>query len=180
LTEIQIISGCQKGNRLSQKALVDTYAPTLFTVARRYTRDDHSAKDILQEALHLIFKNIKSYRTTGSFQGWMHRIVVTTSLKYLRDKDYLKDKIEFEPVHSESIAPDADLKADYEAIIHLIQQLPHRARQVFNLYIIDGYDHNEIAKMLEISAATSRSQLTRARSWLKKELLKEKKTELCS
>jgi len=149
-------------------------------MARRYTRDDHSAKDILQEALHLIFKNIKKYQHTGSFKGWMNRIVITTSLKHLRDKDFLKDKVEFKPVHAKPIAPDADLKTDYEAIIHLIKQLPKGARQVFNMYIIDGYDHNEIAKMLDISAATSRSQLTRARSWLRQELLKEKKTELCS
>ena len=110
----------------------------------------------------------------------MHRIVVTSSLKYLRDKDFLKDKVEFEPVHSETITPDAYIKSDYEATIHLIKQLSDGARKVFNLYIIDGYDHNEIAKMLEISAATSRSQLTRARKWLRQELLKEKKTELCS
>lgn len=180
MTEANIISGCQKDKRNSQKALVDTYAPKLFTVARRYTRDDHTAKDILQEALHLIFKNIKNYKNTGSFQGWMHRIVVTTSLKHLRDKDFLKDKVEFEPYHADSIASDAELNTDYEAIIHLIKQLPQRARQVFNLYVIDGYNHNEIAKMLEISSATSRSQLTRARSWLRQELLKEKKTELCN
>ena len=121
MTETEIIAGCKKEKRQYQKALVDKYAPTLFTVARRYTRDDHSAKDILQEALHLIFKNIKKYEPTGSFPGWMRRIVVTTSLKYLRDKDFLKNVVEFEPVHSRSIIPEAYLKLDYEAIIHLIK-----------------------------------------------------------
>lgn len=179
LTEIEIIAGCKKEKRRHQKALVDKYAPTLFTVARRYTRDDHTAKDILQEALHLIFKNIKKYEPTGSFQGWMRRIVITSSLKYLRDKDFLKNVVEFEPVHSSSISPEAYLKLDYEEIIHLIKKLPKGAREVFNLYIIDGYDHNEIAALLGISATTSRSQLTRARKWLRHQLNHEKKTKLC-
>lgn len=179
MTETEIIAGCKKDKRRYQKALVDQYAPTLFTVARRYTRDDHTAKDILQEALHLIFKNIKKYEPTGSFQGWMRRIVVTSSLKHLRDKYFLKNVIEFEPVHSSSISPEAYLKLDYEEILHLIKKLPKNAREVFNLYAIDGYSHNEIAAMMGISATTSRSQLTRARKWLRQQLIHEKKTKLC-
>lgn len=175
MTEAEIIAGCKKDKRQYQKALVDRYAPTLFTVARRYTRDEHSAKDILQDALHLIFKNIKNYKSTGSFQSWMRRIVVTTSLKYLRDKDFLKNMVEFEPLHSSSTNPEVYSKLDYEEIIQLIQELPQGAREVFNLYVIEGYDHNEIAKMFSISAATSRSQLTRARKWLRHQLNHEKK-----
>jgi RNA polymerase sigma-70 factor (ECF subfamily) len=179
LTETEIIAGCKKDKRQYQKALVDTYAPRLFTVARRYTRDDHSAKDILQDALHLIFKNIKKYKPTGSFQAWMKRVVVTTALKHLRDKDFLKNVVEFQPAHSNSLHPEAYSKLDYEAIIYLIKELPKGAREVFNLYVIDGYNHNEIGELLSISAATSRSQLTRARKWLRFQLIEEKKTEIC-
>ena len=179
MTETEIISGCKKEKRRYQKALVDEYSPTLFTVARRYSRDDHTAKDILQEALHLIFKNIKKYEPNGSFQGWMRRIVITSSLKYLRDKDFLKNVVELEPMHMQGIHPEAYLKLDYEAIIHLIKKLPKGAREVFNLYVIDGYDHNEIGEMLGISAATSRSQLTRARQWLRRQLKNEEIIKLC-
>ena len=170
LNEITIINGCKKQERKCQKALVETYSRGLFTVARRYTRDDDSAKDILQEALILIFRNIGKYQPTGSFEGWMRKIVVNASLKHLRDKDFWKNKVAAESDHFEAIAPEVYEQYDIEAIIHLIQQLPDGALQIFNLYTVEGYDHNEIGELLNISASTSRSQLTRARQWLKKEL----------
>ena len=179
MNETIIIQGCKENNRRCQKALVDIYAPNLYTVARRYTRDDFSAKDILQEALYLIFKNINKYEPTGSFQGWMKRIVVTTALKYLRDKDFLKNIVEFEYRHSSHIEPEAYLKLDYEELLFLIKQLPKGAREVFNLYVIDGYNHNEIVKLLDISASTSRSQLTRARQWLQLQLHPSQQKKLC-
>lgn len=170
MTEAQLIQACQQNDRRAQKALVDRYAPTLYTVARRYMRDEPSAKDVLQEALILIFKNIKSYKPKGSFEGWMRRIVVNSALKYLRDKDFQKGLVSVDHLSEHQTLPEIYQQLSTEEIIQLIQSMPDRFRQVFNLYIIEGYDHNEIASMLGISAGTSRSQLTRARQWLQARL----------
>lgn len=170
MNELTIINGCKKQDRKCQKALVETYSRGLFTVARRYTRDDDSAKDILQEALILIFRNIGNYQPIGSFNGWMRKIVVNASLKHLRDKDFWKNKTKVETEHFESLKPEVYQQYDVEEIIHLVQQLPDGAQQIFNLYTVEGYNHNEIGELLNITASTSRSQLTRARKWLKKKL----------
>lgn len=171
MNESTIINGCKKQDRKCQKALVETYSRRLFTVARRYTRDDDSAKDILQEALISVFKNIGNYQPKGSFEGWMRKIVVNASLKHLRDKDFWKNKIGVSTDHFEALTPEVYKQYDTDAIIHLIQQLPDGAQQIFNLYTVEGYNHNEIGELLDITPSTSRSQLTRARQWLKKKLL---------
>lgn len=170
MKESKIINGCKNRDRKCQKALVETYSPRLFTVARRYTRDDDSAKDILQEALILIFRNIEKYQPTGSFEGWMKRIVVTSSLKHLRDKDFWKNKIAVETGHFSPVPAAIYEKYDSEDIVALIRELPEGSRQIFNLYCIEGYNHNEIGEMLDIAPSASRSQLTRARQQLKKKL----------
>ena len=118
----------------------------------------------------MIFRNIEKYQPTGSFEGWMKRIVVNSSLKYLRDKDFWKNKIAVETEHFDSVSPAVYERYDSEEIIALIRELPEGARQIFNLYAIEGYNHNEIAEMLKIAPSASRSQLTRARLQLKKKL----------
>ena len=170
LDEKQIIKGCQKGHKASQYELVKRYSQMLMTVCRRYTPDESLAKDILQESLIRIFKNIDSYQHRGSFEAWMRKITVNCALHWLR-KTYLERETQVAEFQTqEAIQPEIWDKLDTEDIIALIQQLPDGFRTVFNLYFIEGYSHKEIAELLQITESTSRSQLTRARSILQKKI----------
>jgi len=166
VSEQQIISNCQQGDKRSQYLLVERYSGMLLTVCRRYARDDSMARDLLQETLILIFSNIKKYQPTGSFEGWMRRIAINASLQWI-GKSYFKNEA---PTHEfedeESSDPKVFSQLAQEEIIKHIQTLPDGYRTVLNLYIIEGLSHKEIADMLNISVNTSRTQLLRARKSL--------------
>ena len=143
----------------------------LMTVCRRYASDESIAKDILQESLIKIFKNIDSYKATGSFEGWMRKITVRCALHWLR-KSYLEKETQIAEIEdNKGTEPDVWSKLGTEEIIQLIQNLPDGFRTVFNLYTIEGYSHKEIADFLDIGESTSRSQLVKARTMLKQSLL---------
>ena len=171
MTEKELISGCKRHKEKYQEALVKKYSPMLMTVCRRYATDGHMAYDILQETLIKILKAIPKYRPTGSFESWMRRIAITTSLKYLERKWWKREvavelSIMPEPVTAEGLH---DLEA--EDVLKLVRTLPNGFRQIFNLYVIEGYSHQEIGALLGISESTSRSQLARARKLLQKQIL---------
>ncbi len=144
-----------------------------MTVSRRYSRDNETAKDNLQEAFIKIFRYIGKYKPTGSFTAWMRRIVINTSLQSL-DKSCFKREISGldELQNQPSTPPEAYSHLGAEELLDLIQQLPNGFRQVFNLNILEGYNHREISELLGITESTSRSQLLRARNYLKKMLAK--------
>src|ERR1700754_3407056 len=131
----------------------------MMTVCRRYSRDQKEAEDILQESFIRIFKYIHQYRFEGSFEGWIRRIVVNTALQILQKKKIrfieLNDSLDAAPV----IDAEAITNLETEELLKLISNLPEGYRIVFNLYVLEGYDHNDIAEMLKINAGTSRSQL---------------------
>lgn len=161
----KIISGCKGKKRKSQDALVRQYAPLLMAVCIRYCNDREIAKDALQETFINIFKYIDSYAGTGSFEGWMRRIAVNCSYAYLKK---IK-KVRFHEDISEhksivSTIPDVYSQLGKEEVLKLIKKLPKGQYLVFNMKIIEGYSHAEIAKTLNITASTSRSNLTRARA----------------
>ncbi len=168
LSEPQLIKDCQRGKKSSQYELVRRYSAMLMTVSRRYASDEAMAKDILQESLIRIFSQIDKYQPTGSFEAWLRRITVRTALNWL-DRKYLRREImPPEMDDSEGIDPSVFDRLGAEEILSLVQKLPPGFRAVFNLYVIEGYSHQEISDLLQISESASRSQLSRAKKMLQK------------
>jgi RNA polymerase sigma-70 factor (ECF subfamily) len=168
--EQNIIDGCKKGKPEFQKELVLRYSGLLLTICRRYSQDTDSAKDVLQEALIKILKSIPNYQERGSFEAWMKRITINTALKYFDKSSFKNEVYVLEDLNDENVVPDIYSKLGAEELMALIDNLPNGFREVFNLFAIEGFSHKEIGTMLGITESTSRSQLTRARSLLKKQL----------
>lgn len=173
---IEIIERCQKNDRKAQELLYRRYSNVLFSICLRYSSNYENAQDVFQEGFILIFKKITQYSFSGSFEGWIKRVMVNLNLEKLRQKEIWLTKIEENmPLIDEE---DNDLNdfqnINYQDLIQYVQNLPTQYRQVFNLYVFEEYTHNEIAEKLKISPGTSKSNLSRAREILRKELLKLK------
>ncbi len=177
-TPQEIIRGCKKQDPRFQKALVVQYSGLLMAVSRRYTKDQSSSKDILQEALIQILNSISNYKEQGSFEGWMKRIVINIAIKYFRRKSFKNELYTIEDQPDNKVEPTAYANMAAAELMEGINKLPDSYRTIFNLYAIEGFSHKEIGEMLDITESTSRSQLTRARASLKKILIKEGKIRL--
>ncbi len=176
ISEIDLINGCKIGDKKAQRTLYDKYAAKMLGVCIRYFRDIDEAEDALQEGFIKIFKNIDKFRNEGSFEGWIRRIMVNTSLNYY--KSNLKHYYGTDYDEVEEFVEDEKLKFDnlsVEYLLKIIQDLPEGYRLVFNLYEIEGYSHKEIAEMLGISVNTSKSQLMKAKRNLQKVLVSKEK-----
>jgi len=139
----------------------------MFPVCIRYVGDRDTAQDILQEGFVTLFTKLDSYSGEGSFEGWARKIFVNTALMYLRKTDALKLGTDIEEARSlASDTPSAIQSIGYAELMQLIASLPAGFRTVFNMYVVEGYSHREIADALGISEVTSRSQLQRARKML--------------
>lgn len=165
MTELEIIEGCKNEDPKAQRLLVDLYSPKLKAICIRYVRDQEIAKDVLQESFILIFKNIQKYKSIGSFSGWLNRITVNTALKYLRSKVITQDLDQ--TIETLSLYNEGYEKLEAEDILKILDKLNPHYRLIFNLYVIEGYNHAEIGKMLDITESTSRSKLSRARDKVK-------------
>jgi len=173
---IEIIEQCQKNDRKAQELLYRRYSNVLFSICLRYSGNYENAQDVFQEGFILIFKKITQYSFSGSFEGWIKRVMVNLNLEKHRQKEIWLTEIEENmPLIDEE---DNDLNdfqnVDYQDLIKYVQNLPTQYRQVFNLYVFEEYTHNEIAESLKISPGTSKSNLSRAREILRKELMKIK------
>ncbi len=174
----EIIAGCRRSERKSQDELVRLYAPRLMAVCSRYSRDRESAKDALQESFINIFRYIDSYSEQGSFEGWMRRIAVNCALSFSR-KNKKFDLIpitDYQSVDNVEM-PEAYANLQLEDLKKLIEKLPDNLLMVFNLYVVDGYKHKEIAVMLGIAESSSRAALSRARIKLIEIISKEKEKD---
>lgn len=169
----QLIEGCINGNGAYQKLLYDTYVSTMFSICLRYAKDYHQAEDIVQEGFIKVFNKIDQYRYAGSFEGWMKRIFIHTSIEALRKKDRLFELLPND--QSSQTISDDDILSDLatQDLLKCIQQLPIGYRTVFNLYAIEGFTHQEVGELLNISEGTSKSQLSRARTTLQKIILQQ-------
>ncbi len=166
-TEAEIIRGCQRGEARHQRALVMRYSPMLMTVARRYARDEASAQDILQEAYLRVFKSIKKYKPSGAFEAWLRRIVINEALRMV-DRRYFKcEHSGLDDITPPALEPEVYNHLGAEELMGLVRKLPDGFREIFNLAVVEGYSHEEIGEMLNITASTSRSQLTRAKKKLR-------------
>lgn len=170
-SEDELINKCMVGDREAQKTLYYRYAPKMFSVCLRYAKDYHSAEDVLQEGFIKVFKYISKFRREGSFEGWLRRIFINTSIENLRKAVSMYSIVDEEDKPIDIIDESIFDELDHEDLLHMIQSLSPGYRTVFNLYVIEGYSHNEIARMLGINEGTSKSQLARARILLQKKIL---------
>ncbi|HET7001780.1 MAG TPA: sigma-70 family RNA polymerase sigma factor [Puia sp.] len=166
MTEGEIIQGCLKQNTAAQHALFRKYADVLMTICRRYSGDHAEAEDMLQEAFIRIFKFINQYQASGSFEGWIKKITVRSCLQILQTRKVRFSELPENHQETQASAPDIIAGLDADEILKQISYLPVGYRMIFNLYVMEGYSHEEIGQMLKIKAATSRSQLSKARSML--------------
>ncbi len=167
-----VIKGCVEGNVSAQKVLYKALSSKMFSICLRYASDYHNAEDILQDGFVKVFKNIDKYRGEGSFEGWIRKIFVNTSIEQYRKniKMYAVSEIEDTNIanHDSSVV-DTLMTSD---LILLIQSLSPGYKTIFNMYVIDGMSHKEIASELGISEGTSKSQLARARGVLQSKIEK--------
>lgn len=169
--ELRTIELCKKGDRNAQKALFDLLAPRMYPVCIRYVGDRETAQDLLQDGFVTLFSKLDSYKGEGSFDGWARRIFINTALMYLRKKDALKMSDELENArYLSSDLEDQMENIGYKELMKLVTALPPGFRTVFNMYVIEGYSHKEIADILGITETTSRTQLSRARIWLQNKI----------
>jgi len=175
LTEFELIKGCVKQNTSFQRLLFEQYAGKFMTVCLRYANDAMEAEDMLQEGFIRIFGNIHQFKFEGSFEGWMRRIVVNVALKHLQKKKLQFSEIKENHADTPAIQAYAYNHLGEEEILKLINQLPEGYKIVFNLNVIEGYSHEEIAKVLNIQPSTSRSQLVKARKMLQQQIVQLQK-----
>lgn len=172
----QLIEQCINNDPKAQKELYKIFAPKLFGICLKYCANKTIAEDLFQESFITIYKKLHQFKHQGSFEGWAKRITINTILQYFKKQkkhqpiidDLITDQIEDIEID------DIDFKLDY--LLELIQDLPNQYRLVFNLYVLDGYLHSEIAEMLNISVGTSKSNLSRAKQLLRTKL--ERETEI--
>ncbi len=165
-SDANIIARCKKQDRIAQKALYEKYAPLFYTICLRYIKNTTEAEDLLVESFFKIFSKIDQYKGDGSFEGWMKRIVINESLMRIRKNNNLNLHVDIEKAYELKDEAKALSNIQYDEIIALIDELPTGYRTVFNLYVIEGYKHREIAEQLNISINTSKSQLILAKKKL--------------
>lgn len=171
LTVESLYEGCKKGSRQAQEQLYIALASKMLGVCMRYAKSTFEAEDILQVGFVKVFGNIGNYRGEGSFEGWVRRIMVNTAIEtYRKSVRATHDTVEIDEVHDSSQHTFAMDALECEDLLKLIQTLPDGYRVVFNMYALEGYSHKEIADALNISESASKSQLSRARTWLKEKI----------
>jgi len=172
MDEQSLIVGCKRGESWARKKIYEQYAPVMMGVCMRYVGNKDTAEDLLQDGFIKIFTRIETYTGDGSFPGWIRRIFVTTALEHLRKNEPLKLSVSINEYTTEVEVVDASVLDQLSAndLMACITRLPNGFRTVFNLYAIEGYSHNEIAKMLNIKESTSRSQFIRAKKALQRDV----------
>ncbi len=167
MTERQLIEACKKEDRRAQQMLYDRYSPQMFGVCRRYIKEREEAEAVLVDGFFKILTNLDKYSGTGSFEGWMRRIFINESLMYLRKqkKSYMYPELSNELATETHLTIEDDLAE--RDVLQFLDFLPSGYRTVFNLYVIEGYKHREIAELLGISINTSKSQLILAKKRLR-------------
>lgn len=164
----KIIKGCKRNKPEAQRSLYELLAPKLMATCLRYVKNKYEAQDYLQESFIRIFSNINSFKDKGSFEGWARRVTVNVILKDFQRKNALKNSIDIEETYDVSDAQASIIsKISHAETLDLLSYLPEGKKLVFNLYVIEGYAHKEIAEILGVSESTSKSQLSKAKDILK-------------
>ncbi len=167
MTDEELIKKCLEGSQMAQKALFDKFSRKMMAVCTRYAASRDLAEDWLQDGFIKVFSNLEKFKSEGSFEGWVRRTMVNTCLDHIR-----KMKADFADVdisEAEYLSVDAEKslgKLRAEEMMKLIEGLPSGYRTVFNLYVIEGYSHKEIAEELGVTESTSKTQFKKARTQL--------------
>ena len=167
-TEAELLIKVKKGDALAQKQLYQLLAPALFATCLRYTKSKYEAEDFLQESFVKIFQHISKFRGDGPLGAWARRIAVNTIIEEYKRRDLLRESHDLE-THGNQLADNAVnvmSELSYQELRTLINHLPDGKKMVFNLYVIEGYTHKEIAELLNINEGTSKSQLAKAKELL--------------
>ncbi|MGN6248164.1 MAG: RNA polymerase sigma factor [Ginsengibacter sp.] len=167
-SESDLIKGCIEGNPEMQKLLYDLYSSKMYGVCLRYAENVEDANDVMQEGFIKVYRSLPKFRAEGSFEGWIRRIFVNTSIEHYRKKTKKYNITEVQ----ENTIEDNELSAldslATKDILNIINELSPGYKQVFNMHVVEGYSHKEIAEILGITEGTSKSQLARAKGVLKK------------
>lgn len=174
LLSTKLIEKCLKGNRKAQLELYNSYCDAMFTIAYRYVREKDAAQDVTQEAFIKAFSNLKKYDGSSTFGAWIKQIVIHQSIDCLRKRKFdlnIDDVSNLSGEDEENWEVDEHL--DVTDIKKGIEDLPEKYSLVLKLFLMEGYDHEEISEILNISVNTSRTQLCRGKTMLKDELKKK-------
>lgn len=178
----EIIEGCVKGDSKCQQVIYQKFYGKMLGACMRYSKDREEARDILQDGFLKVFTNIKLYAGSGSFEGWVRKVIINTALDYIRknkkiiqyaNSDYVEEKAEEIKEEEEN---NEYLNISTNEIMEAVQQLSTAYRTVFNMFVVDGFSHQEIAEQLGINIGTSKSNLAKAKMQLKKTLAHTLKT----
>lgn len=170
---LSILEGCKKQERASQHKLHRHFYNYAMNIARRYTGSTDRAEEVVNDAFFKVFTKIQLYNDDYPFQAWLRRIIINVSID--RYRSHIKDaaQVEFQPWHEPETEMTIETDMTKEQVFGLLDQLPPAYRAAFNLFVVDGFSHEEIAEMLEISEGASKSNLSRARQHLRRILSKE-------
>jgi len=173
----ELVEDCKTGKRQAQFELYRLYSKAMYNICLRMVRNDLDAEDLLQNSFVDVFTKLHTFRFQSSVGAWIKRIVVNNCINFLKKRrleiQELNEKITEQPIPDEE---DATPRYSVETINQAIYKLPDGYRVVFTLYMMEGYDHKEIAEILEISEATSKSQFSRAKKKLR-DLIRSQQTE---
>ncbi len=168
-----LIEDCKKGSRKAQYEIYRLYYKAMFNASLRIVGKSDEAEDIMQDSFLKAFRNLEGYRGEVSFGAWLKKIVINRSLDYVRKKKWVMEDI---ADHEDELSESEDIEVyeniSTQVIIDEIQKLPHGYRLVLTLYLLEGYDHEEISEIMKITPSTSRSQYARAREKLAQNLKK--------
>lgn len=175
ISEQKLIESCISGKRRAHGMLYNKYAATMLGICMRFCRNREDAQDVLQEGFIKVFTRLPQFRKEGSLEGWIRRIMVNTAINYYHSQLRHTTSMSLEEISDNEVISGQEEEGTFlpkeqtipvQSLMEIIQQLPDGYRMVFNLYVMEGYSHKEIAEILQISENTSKSQLFKARKYL--------------
>lgn len=183
MSEKELIKGCVRGDRNAQNILYDLFSGKMFALCMRYSRTREEAEDTFHEGFMKVYENINKYRSDGSFEGWVRKIMVNTAIEKFRKRAQMGVVVsldDFTLLNGNGNLTTDDILSNIEAdeMMQMVQKLPPYCRIVFNLFVFDGLKHKEIAKELGITEGTSKSHLSDARNLLQKAIINLNKPAL--
>ncbi|MEO1257322.1 MAG: RNA polymerase sigma factor [Bacteroidota bacterium] len=172
----RILAGCRKRDRVSQHALYKKYYAYGMAVCFRYVESEQEAISVLNEGFLKVFTNIKKFNEAYPFKPWFRKILVNTAINYIKRQSKFKMEVSMEAANHIPAREEILSKISYRELMETVQCLSTAYRTVFNMYVIDGFKHEEIANQLGITVSTSKSNLTRARAKLQELVLQKLQT----
>lgn len=167
----KLLAGCRKGNRKSQEKLYEHYFGYGMSISLRYSKTRGEAVEVLNDSFIKIFKKLDKYSKGLSFKGWLRRIIINTAIDHFRKNEKHYHSVDISYAKTQEVSQTVIQKIAADEILDAVRELPPSYRLVFNLHVIEGFKHEEIAQKLDISVGTSKSNLAVARSKLKRVLI---------